>query len=72
MEEIKKKIENYVWDLLYRHDMSPGRNEKNKERMNKIVERCIKDLQRHSGLLETLENDTQIEYFIRQTILYML
>lgn len=70
--EIKKNIEDYVWDLLYQHDMSPGKNERNKERMNKIVERCMKDLQRHNCLLEILENDTQIKYFVRQTILYML
>ena len=72
MEEIKKKIEDYVSDLLFRHDMATWRNENNQKTMDKIVEKCMEDLKRHGGLLEMLENNNQIEYFVRQTILYMV
>ena len=72
MEVMKKKIENYVENILFLHDMSIHRNEDNKKTMDRIVERCMKDLERHEGLLELLQNDRQIEYFVRQTILYMV
>ena len=72
MEEIKKKIEDYVSGLLFQHDMAAWKNENNQKTMDKIVEKCIDDLKRHDGLLEMLENDRQIEYFVRQTILYMV
>lgn len=72
MEEIKKKIESYVSNILFLHDMSVGRNENNKKTMERIVAKCMSDLERHEGLLEILKNDRQIEYFVRQTILYMV
>ena len=72
MNEIKNKIEDYVSDLLYQHDMSIGRNENNKKIMNRIVDKCMEDLSTHDGLIELLENDNKIEYFVRQTILYMV
>ena len=50
MEEIKKKIEDYVSTLLFLHDMSVKRNETNKTIMKKIVARCMDDLERHDGL----------------------
>lgn len=72
MDKLRKKIENYVSNLLFLHDMSVGRNENNQKTMDKIVERCMADLERHKGLAEILQNDRQIEYFVRQTILYMV
>ena len=72
MEELKKKIESYVENLLFQHDMSVRRNENNQKTMDKIVARCMSDLKKHKGLAEILQNDRQIEYFVRQTILYMV
>lgn len=72
MDELRKKIENYVSNLLFLHDMSVGRNKNNQKTMDKIVERCMADLERHKRLAEILQNDRQIEYFVRQTILYMV
>lgn len=70
--DIKKKIEEYVSNLLYHHDMATWRNENNQKRMDIIVAKCMEDLESHNGLLELLQNDKQIEYFVRQTILYMV
>ena len=72
MNELKKKIERYVEQLLFLHDMSVGRNENNMKTKDKIVARCMSDLKKHNGLTEILQNDRQIEYFVRQTILYMV
>lgn len=72
MDKIRKKIEGYVSILLFQHDMSIGRNEENKKRMDKIVKKCMEDIEKYEGLREMLENDKQIEYFVRQTILYMI
>jgi len=69
---IKEKIENYVEQLLFLHDMSVGRNENNMKTKDRIVARCMSDLEKHKGLAEILQNDKQIEYFVRQTILYMV
>ena len=70
--EIKKKIEEYVSNLLYQHDMASWRNENNQKRMDRVVAKCMEDLESHNGLLELLQNENQIEYFVRQTILYMV
>lgn len=72
MDEIKKKIEKYVEQLLYVHDMSIYRNINNRNTKDRIVTKCMEDLQKNEGLLELLENDSQIKYFVRQTILYMI
>ena len=72
MNELKKKIERYVEQLLFLHDMSVGRNENNMKTKDKIVARCMSDLEKYNGLAEILQNDRQIEYFVRQTILYMI
>lgn len=72
MDKLKKKIEDYVEYILFQHDMSVGRNENNMNTRNKIIARCMSDLERHKGLAEVLQNDKQIEYFVRQTILYMV
>lgn len=72
MEDIEKKIEEYVCVILHMHDMSPWRNENFQKISDRIVSRCMKELERHNGLAELLKNDKQIEYFVRQTILYMV
>lgn len=72
MEEIRKKIEAYVEEVLHLHDMSIYRNTNNKKTMDRIVAKCMDDLQKHEGLPEMLKNDAQIHYFVRQTILYMV
>lgn len=72
MEEIQKKVEAYVEFLLHLHDMSVTRNANNKKTMDRIVAKCMDDLRKHEGLAETLQNDFQIHYFVRQTILYMV
>lgn len=70
--KIRKKIEEYVSNLLYQHDMATWRNDDNQKRMDRIVAKCMKGLESHDGLLELLQNDKQIEYFVKQTILYMV
>lgn len=72
MEEMKKKIEEYVEIILHMHDMSPWRSEGNQKRMDKIVSKCMADLEASDRLVKLLQNDKQIEYFVRQTILYMV
>ena len=38
MEDMKKKIKEYVGIILHMHDMSPWRSEGNQKRMDKIME----------------------------------
>lgn len=72
MEDMKKKIEEYVGVILHMHDMSPWRNEGNQKRMDKIVSKCMSELEASDKLVKLLQNEKQIEYFVRQTILYMV
>lgn len=70
--ELEKKIREYVSALLYQHDMAPWRTEDNQKRLEKIVAKCMRDIELHNGLSDLLKSNNQIEYFVRQTILYMI
>lgn len=72
VKKVAEKIKEYANDLLYRHDMSPNRTEENQKRLDKIVTRCIEDIEEHPNLVNLLKSENQIEYFVRQTILYMV
>ena len=51
------KIEKYVSNMLYQHDMADWRNKNNQKRMDRIVAKCMEELESHDGLLELLQND---------------
>lgn len=69
---IQKMIEDYVWSILYRHDLNVSRNNKNKERQQRIVSRCMKELEENTELLAKIQTKNQVEYYVRQTILLMI
>lgn len=70
-EEIVKEIEDYISVLMYCHDLAPWRNDTNKKIKDKIVEKCVADVEKHN-LQRLITNKKQIEAFIIQTILYMV
>lgn len=72
IKEIKKKIEEYVEVILFLHDLSVFRNDGNRQTADRIIAKCMESLEAHEGLSDILKTDTQIEYFVRQTILYMV
>lgn len=71
VETIEKKIRTYVENILFRHDLSIHRNDTNKKIYEKIVSKCMNDLE-NEELFKLFTNESQIEYFVRQTILYLV
>ncbi len=72
IENIKQKIRDYAEDLYYRHDLAPWKNEKACKAVEKIVTYCINELSEDKRLVEELNDDSKIEYYVNQTILRML
>ena len=71
IEAIEKKIKDYVEVILFQHDLNIYRNDMNKKIYEKIVRKCMSDLE-NEKLLKLFTNDAQIEYFVRQTMLYLV
>lgn len=70
LEKMEQIIKDYVSVILHRHDMSPWRNSTNKKVCNKIIDKCMSDLQ-NKELLKVFDDESQIKYFVRQTILLL-
>lgn len=69
--EIEEKIRAYVERYLFLHDLAIWRNDTNKKIYEKIVRKCMSDLE-DEELLGLFTNESQIEYFVRQSILYLV
>lgn len=65
------KVEKYVRDILQQHDLSVARNSTNKKIFNNIVDKCMDDL-KNTELRDQFDNDNQVKYFVRQSILYLI
>ena len=71
LEELKSIVEKYVRDILKQHDLSVARNSTNKKIFNNIVDKCMDDL-KNTELRDQFDNDNQVKYFVRQSILYLI
>lgn len=71
IEAMEEKIRAYAENILFQHDLSIYRNDTNKKIYEKIVNKCMSDLE-NEKLLKLFTNEPQIEYFVRQTILYLV
>ena len=68
-EKITQEIKEYTVLLLHMHDLDANRNTENRHLYERIVEKCCNDL--IPDVVEQLENKQQIQYFVRQSILYL-
>lgn len=68
---IRSIVEKYVRDILQQHDLSVARNSTNKKIFNNIVDKCMDDL-KNTELRDQFDNDNQVKYFVRQSILYLI
>lgn len=68
-EKITQEIKEYTVFLLHMHDLDANRNTENRHLYERIVEKCCNDL--IPDVVEQLENKQQIQYFVRQSILYL-
>ncbi len=72
MNEVEMKIRDYVADLFRRHDLNILSSEKNRVAAKKVVTYCMEELEKTEGLLEELNDDSNIKFFVNQTILRMI
>lgn len=72
IERAEKEIKDYVEWILFQHDLSIFRNDTNKKIYDKIITKCVEELKNNAELLNIITNRLQVEYFVRQTMLYLL
>lgn len=71
LETAEKEIRAYTELILDLHDMNIHRNNTNRKICDKIIEKCMNDLA-NPKLLKLFTNRPQLEYFVRQTVLYLI
>lgn len=59
--ELNKEIENTIFHLFYMY----GCKSQTKQ-MKALTTICLKEIENHPALIEVLENDSQIKYFVIQ------
>lgn len=67
MEERIKKMISY---LFGKYDMRKGN--KNHQRMEKLLKFCMEDIEKHLYLEEELNNKEKLEFFVIQSMIYMI
>ena len=71
LKTAETKVKNYTEFILQQHDLSIYRNDANRKIYDKVVEKCMTDLA-NPELLKLFTNTPQLEYFVRQTMLYLI
>lgn len=71
LETAETEVRDYTELILHQHDLDIYRNSTNRKIYDRIVEKCMNDLE-NQKLLKLFTNRPQLEYFIRQTILYLI
>ena len=64
IEAMEEKIRAYAENILFQHDLSIYRNDTNKKIYEKIVSKCMSDLE-NEKLLKLFTNEPQIVFGIR-------
>lgn len=72
LQKIENEIRKYTSFLLFSHDMNIDRNNIYRCIYDKIVNICLDGLRNSDELLNEFENEAQVRYFVRQTILYLV
>ena len=71
LKTAETKVRDYTEFILHQHDLSIYRNDTNRKIYDKVVEKCMTDLA-NPELLKLFTNAPQLEYFVRQTMLYLI
>lgn len=62
--------ERYAKQIMRNHDLDINRNNQNRQIFETIMKKCKDDLD--DTLLSYIENEAKLQYFVRQTILYLV
>lgn len=66
---MKDKIEAMISYVFGKYDMRKGKT--NQMRMSKLLDFCMDDINEHPSLIDELQDNTTLEHFIIQSIIYM-
>lgn len=67
---IKHKIMDTISYVFGKYDMRRGKD--NELRMKHLLEFCMSDIESHPSLEDSLKTKEALEFFVTQSIIYML
>lgn len=67
---MKEKVETMLSYIFGKYDMRKG--EKNQAVMKKVLDFCVEDINEHPLLKDELQDNTALEHYIIQSMIYML
>lgn len=67
--EIETNIRSIISQIFGEYDM---RNIQNEQRMQRVINFCMSDLESHPLLKESLKTKEELRFFIMQSILYCI
>lgn len=67
---MKKRLEDMISYVFGKYDMRTGID--NKTRMEKLLQFCLNDIESHPGLEATFDDNDKLEFFVIQSIIYMM
>lgn len=67
---MEEKLEATISYVFGKYDMRKG--EDNKNRMQKLLEFCKEDIRMHPALESELNSKEKLEFFIIQSLIYMI
>lgn len=67
---MKERVEAMISYIFGKYDMRKGEN--NRLRMQKLAEFCLQNIEEHPNLKDELENKSALEYFVIQSIIYLI
>lgn len=70
MDEMRQRIDAMVRYVFRQCDLMHWSGAE--ARIQKIIKMCMDDIDTHPDLLNELRDDANIEFFVRQTMLYAL
>lgn len=67
---MREKVEAMISYIFGKYDMRKGDN--NKVRMQRLLEFCMEDIRVHPALVDALSSKEALEYFVIQSVIYMI
>lgn len=69
-KEIKEEIEETISNLFGQYDMRI--KGESCQKMERLLKNCMEDIEKHPHLLNTLKTQKELDFFVIQTMIYML
>ena len=67
---MKKRLEDMISYVFGKYDMRTDVS--NKTRMEKLLQFCFDDIESHTGIETIFDDNDKLEFFVIQSIIYMM